>query len=285
MLLLPLVWLEPEWPVLSLSKIWPKPNAGPLADELAMLLPPTPLARLRLCGHPHHQQTLYLQLRDALAESIAKGEWKPGDTLPNEVELSQRFSVSPGTVRKALTALKQEHLLTSHQGRGTYVNDQAAHNHSRRFFRLHTPNGELIIGDVKEAQASEGVATPEEALKLAIHEGDHVYRITPARSGRPPLMFEETCMPASIFPGLLQRQTLPHTIAALSQEYGILLGRAQERLSIVSAQPDVADQLGVSAGTALLVLDRVILSMDGRAIEWRLGRYHLASNWYHAPFS
>ncbi len=175
---------------------------------------------------------LYLQLRDALAESIAKGEWKPGDTLPNEVELSQRFSVSPGTVRKALTTLKQEHLLTSHQGRGTYVNDQAAHNHLRRFFRLHTPNGELIIGDAKEAQTSEGVASAEEALKLALQEGDHVYRIKRLRvaSGHP-LMVEETCMPASIFPGLLQRQALPHTIAALSQEYGILLGRAQERLS------------------------------------------------------
>ena len=221
-----------------------------------------------------------------MAESIAKGEWKPGDTLPNEVELSQRFSVSPGTVRKALTTLKQEHLLTSHQGRGTYVNDQAAHNHLRRFFRLHTPSGEMIVGDVKEAQTSEGVATPEEALKLAIHEGDHVYRIKRLRvAGGRPLMFEETCMPAGIFAGLLQRQTLPHTIAALTQEYGILLGRAQERLAIVPAQPEFADKLGVPAGTALLVLDRVILGMDGTPVEWRLGRCHLASNWYHAPYS
>ena len=49
-------------------------------------------------------QPLYLQLRDALAERIASGEWKPGDVIPNEVDLARELNVSPGTVRRSLDA-------------------------------------------------------------------------------------------------------------------------------------------------------------------------------------
>ena len=45
---------------------------------------------------------LYLQLRDALAERIAGGDWKPGNAIPNESDLAREFGVSTGTMRKAL---------------------------------------------------------------------------------------------------------------------------------------------------------------------------------------
>ena len=47
-------------------------------------------------------RSLYLQVRDALAERIAKGAWRPGALIPNEGELAREFGVSPGTMRKAL---------------------------------------------------------------------------------------------------------------------------------------------------------------------------------------
>ena len=60
---------------------------------------------------------LYLQLRDALAERIAHGEWKPGTAIPNESDLAREFGVSSGTMRKALDMMEAEHLLTRRQGR------------------------------------------------------------------------------------------------------------------------------------------------------------------------
>src|SRR4051812_41587123 len=45
---------------------------------------------------------LYLQLRDALAERVAGGEWRPGAAIPNEGDLAREFGVSAGTMRKAL---------------------------------------------------------------------------------------------------------------------------------------------------------------------------------------
>src|SRR3954466_8229717 len=58
------------------------------------------MARFRLIEGPvplHHQ--VYLDLRDALDA----GEWKPGEQLPPERELADRYGVSLITLRRAPT--------------------------------------------------------------------------------------------------------------------------------------------------------------------------------------
>ena len=44
---------------------------------------------------------LYRQIKDLLVQSLDRGDWKPGEAIPSETELAQRFQVSQGTVRKA----------------------------------------------------------------------------------------------------------------------------------------------------------------------------------------
>jgi GntR family transcriptional regulator len=43
---------------------------------------------------------LYLQLRDALAERISVGAWKPDAVIPNESDLAREFGVSAGPCAK-----------------------------------------------------------------------------------------------------------------------------------------------------------------------------------------
>ena len=93
---------------------------------------------------------LYLQLRDALAERIASGEWKPGTAIPNESDLAREFGVSAGTMRKALDLMEAEHLLTRRQGRGTFVNDQSSDELAVRFSNMRGPDGERIGGDSQD---------------------------------------------------------------------------------------------------------------------------------------
>jgi GntR family transcriptional regulator len=47
----------------------------------------------------------------------------------------------------------------------------------------------------------------------------------------------------------------------------------------------VAQQLGIAAGAPVMVLDRVVMSLDGRPIEWRVGRCHLADKYYVAEMA
>ena len=76
-------------------------------------------------------QPLYRQIKYLITESLVSGEWRPGESIPSEVELAHRYSVSQGTVRKAITELAEQKLLVRHQGKGTFV---ASHSEERTKF-------------------------------------------------------------------------------------------------------------------------------------------------------
>jgi len=58
----------------------------------------------------------YEQVSDQLRDLLIHGIVFPGDRLPSEIELSERFNVSRGTVREALRTLASEGLVTTTRG-------------------------------------------------------------------------------------------------------------------------------------------------------------------------
>jgi GntR family transcriptional regulator len=229
---------------------------------------------------------LYLQLRDALAERIARGEWKPGSAIPNESDLAREFGVSAGTMRKALDLMEAERLLSRRQGRGTFVNDQASDELAARFNNLRAPDGSRVCGDVKSANITEGKATELECNRLGLRAGDDVYRIHRVRHHNGQVyLVEDASLPAALFPGLAKRNSVADRIIALAQEYGLLLGKAAERISLSEASPAIAQTLGIAARSPIMVLDRVVMALDGRPIEWRMGYCHLVDKHYMAEMA
>jgi GntR family uxuAB operon transcriptional repressor len=67
------------------------------------------------------QVRLYRQVADALEERLALGEFKSGDRLPTERELSAYYSVSRTCVREALLALEIAGLVSIRVGSGVFV--------------------------------------------------------------------------------------------------------------------------------------------------------------------
>lgn len=51
--------------------------------------------------------------------------FKPGEQLPNEIELAEQLGVSRTTLREAENNLVAQNVLTKHRGRGTFVVDPA----------------------------------------------------------------------------------------------------------------------------------------------------------------
>ena len=66
---------------------------------------------------------LYEQIVQQIEQSILKGALKPGDQLPAERELAQRFGVSRTAVREAVKALREKGLVEAYSGRGTFITD------------------------------------------------------------------------------------------------------------------------------------------------------------------
>jgi DNA-binding GntR family transcriptional regulator len=63
----------------------------------------------------------YHQLAGILRAQIGAGTLRAGDRLPSEAQLCERYAVSPMTVRRAINLLLDEGLVTTAQGRGTFV--------------------------------------------------------------------------------------------------------------------------------------------------------------------
>ncbi|MGE4290722.1 MAG: phosphonate metabolism transcriptional regulator PhnF [Desulfovibrio sp.] len=68
---------------------------------------------------------LWQHIRDALAGEIANNSFYPGELLPTERELTERFGVHRHTVRRAMQELREMGLVRTEQGRGTMVLEQS----------------------------------------------------------------------------------------------------------------------------------------------------------------
>lgn len=91
-------------------------------------------------------QTKYSFLQAYLKNEIMMGNIKPGDRIPSENTLAQRFSLSRQTVRKAISMLVNEGFLYTEHGKGTFCRDRsAARSNSRNIGVITTYISEYIF--------------------------------------------------------------------------------------------------------------------------------------------
>jgi DNA-binding GntR family transcriptional regulator len=68
----------------------------------------------------------YAQVADALRAEIRSGALATGDQLRSVAELAAEYGVAKMTVQRAIGELRDEGLVVSWQGRGTFVRDRDA---------------------------------------------------------------------------------------------------------------------------------------------------------------
>jgi GntR family transcriptional regulator len=177
--------------------------------------------------------------------------------------------------------LEQKSLITRRQGRGTFVNEPASDVSTIRFIKIHGKDGERIWGEVKSSEIVEAVATECERNKLSIGIGVKVFRINRTRfDDERPLVLEHSIVPCELFPGLASRNEVLTGIYSIAQQYGHIIGRAEERITAESASVEVADALSIPAGTPVVVMDRIVHNIRGQVVEWRVGWTHLQDLYY-----
>lgn len=225
------------------------------------------MARFRLIAGPvplHHQ--VYLDLRNALDE----GEWRPGDRLPPERELADRYGVSLITVRRALTDLAREHRLERTQGRGTFVTRppialdlDAPISFTEEIRRLgHAPATRVLT-----ARALPADSTIAEALGIAV--GAQVLHLERLRmADGEPLLLEQVYLPAARFPGLLAGDLEQGSLYQLLEDrFGTRVVRAREALEPVALPAREAGLLGVEPHRPALLIEGLAFDASGKPVE------------------
>jgi GntR family transcriptional regulator len=229
---------------------------------------------------------LYKALVQRLREALARGEWGPGDAIPAERRLSERFGVSIGTVRKAIDELCAANLLIRQQGRGTFV---ARHDRQRMlfyFFHVVPETGGKEYPDVRLISFGRAKADRREADALRLAAGDAVVRIRNLlHLGGAPVIVDALTLPAARFPGLTERQfaNRPSTVYNLYQDaFGLTVVKTRERVRATLADAEAAHRLGVPAGAPLLAIRRIALSYNDDPVELRVSLVNTAHHEYWA---
>jgi GntR family transcriptional regulator len=64
---------------------------------------------------------IYMQLVDRIRQMVATGSLQPGQQLPTMRQLATDLRINYNTVGRAYLLLEQEGLISTQQGRGTYI--------------------------------------------------------------------------------------------------------------------------------------------------------------------
>ena len=155
-------------------------------------------------GHRGSQAALYDQLVDILTEKI-EHEYRPGDLMPSERELSKHYGLSRTTVRLALQELERLGLVVRQHGRGTFVADRSvqATNLSQTYSFTDQMREMGRVPSTTILEFCEIEADKNLAESLRVHIGDKLYKLKRLRSADDmPMMVERTYLPMRKFMSL-----------------------------------------------------------------------------------
>jgi GntR family transcriptional regulator len=73
---------------------------------------------------PDSAMPIYQQVVSAIKHQVAAGQLAPGQQLPTVRQLATDLRVNPNTIARAYDLLDTDRVITTQQGRGTYVREQ-----------------------------------------------------------------------------------------------------------------------------------------------------------------
>ncbi len=91
----------------------------------------------------HSGVPIYVQVVDGVKHMVATGVLKPGDQLPTVRQLAQDLRVNFNTIARAYTLLDEAGVISTQQGRGTYVRE---HPDERTLVRMRAEKLDALMG-------------------------------------------------------------------------------------------------------------------------------------------
>ena len=217
-----------------------------------------------------------MQIKELFVANISGGRWAPGDVIPSEIQLAQDLGVSQGTVRKAITELVENNVLTRRQGRGTFVANHDSERALFHFFHIVDDKGRKMLPESTNLACRRKRATRAESSKLNLAAGSSVVSIERIRKfDDQPIMLETITLPSEPFGelGNVGACDMPNMLYELYEKrFGITIHNAEEQLRAVAASERDASLLGLQAGTPLLEIERIAKTLDNTPVELRISR-------------
>jgi GntR family transcriptional regulator len=217
---------------------------------------------------------LYHRVREALLRDIE--ELSPGDRLPTESELMERFGVSRTTVREAVNELARNGLVRRRSGSGTFVAQRPIEQELTRLTGFVEDMRALQLEPTAEVVTRKEVAADDlVARRLALEPGETVMLVERVRlADGEPLSFDVTYLPLEIGRRLAKENLVVYPIFELLEaKYGIRLGEADYRIEAANATARIARYLKIKPNDAVLLIERTTYAAEGPPVDFERLHY------------
>lgn len=231
-------------------------------------------------------RTLAIQLRDRIADLIRLEGLKPGDKLPTEAQLTQRFKISRPALREALKLLEQDDVIYVEHGRGRFVSALSAVQVDRpitvfesvtdmaRHYGYTTVNKVLSI--------SEETPDARVADSLRLSPASRLIRIERIRlHDDEPILYCIDYVPRSIIPAKLYDLDWSGSLMDLLEEYGSRPRMSAASVSSVMLPDDVVERHDLRDFGPALLITETCFTAAGVPVNYAID-YHRGS---HFSFS
>jgi len=206
----------------------------------------------------------HTQIEVALETAIERGRLSPGDRLPAERALAERYGVSRMTLRQALGALERRGRLVRSKGRygGTFVAEP----------KLELAGTSALSDQLRGLGLAAGArvlsACEREAAQDEAELGLRVYAIERVRlANGEPVALERGAYSVDAFPGLLEGSLEGSLYDLIRARYDAVPVRAHERLEPALAHPEEAAALEIEPGAPVMLVERTAYCATGRPVE------------------
>jgi GntR family transcriptional regulator len=198
-------------------------------------------------------------LRDRIAHLIKNDGLKPGDQLPTEAQLTQRYKISRPALREALKLLEQDDVIYVKHGRGRFVSSFAAVAVERPITVFESVTDMThhygYRTTTQVLSVTEEVPNLETAKQLACSPADYVVRLERLRfQDAEPIMYCVDYVPRHIIPGPLSEVAWTGSLLALLEKHRHRPRMSAAKVSAVMLPQDVVAKHDLTNfGPALLI--------------------------------
>jgi GntR family transcriptional regulator len=227
---------------------------------------------------------LYYQLKQLLAERIISNDLQPGDILPTEEQLQETYQLSRTTVRQALKELEIEGLVSRQRGRGTFVSrPKISHSPEPHFSLTDALLQQGIQPSWRVISAAWVPATTEIAGIFGLDPETPVFQLRRLRlTNDEPIGFHVAYAAPSMAASIDKTQLDAGGSTRYLRGNDALRGSFANRvLEAIRASREVAEMLGVSEGSPILLIRRQLVDKDGLIVEILKARYRGDRLQYH----
>ena len=219
---------------------------------------------------------LYVQIADELRNNIRQKTYQPGDKLPTEKNLSERFKVNRHTIRNAIALLKEEGLIRVDRGRGMYVaKTPIQYSIGERVRYNESLKAQGIEASYQKLRAIEIPADKAIAKALKIEIGAKTILIERiGLADNQPISIGSSYFPGDRFPNLIANWDKYSSISKLLQsEYNCEHIRHSTTVSARLVRESDARLLQIPANYPILLAKSINCDLDNKVVEYGVTRF------------